>query len=82
MNVDHIQFSAQPARTSRQRYFWADYGKDFYAAGTLTEAPGHELVWIGWNPLTRTEPVLSGNRLRPSALTRETARAESPADAA
>jgi levanase len=48
INLDHVMFSAQPALTSRQQYFWADYGKDFYAASSFTGAPGHEPVWLAW----------------------------------
>ncbi|MFI6507285.1 GH32 C-terminal domain-containing protein [Streptosporangium sp. NPDC050855] len=48
INLDHIMFSDRPALSSRNRYSWADYGKDFYAAITFDGAPGREPVWLGW----------------------------------
>ncbi|WP_431921935.1 GH32 C-terminal domain-containing protein [Nonomuraea jabiensis] len=48
INVDHIMFADQPALSSKQRYSWADYGKDFYAAVSWNDVPGGRRLWVGW----------------------------------
>lgn len=48
INVDHITFADAPTLSEAQRASWADYGKDFYAAITWSNAPGEEPLWLGW----------------------------------
>ncbi|MFF5184984.1 GH32 C-terminal domain-containing protein [Streptomyces sp. NPDC000345] len=46
--ADRFTAADQPALTTTQRAHWLDYGADFYAAGTWTDAPGGRRVMIAW----------------------------------
>jgi levanase len=46
--ADDFVAAQQPALSTVQRANWVDYGKDYYAAVTWENAPGHERDQIGW----------------------------------
>ncbi|WP_416984421.1 GH32 C-terminal domain-containing protein [Streptomyces sp. T028] len=46
--ADQFTVADKPALTSTQRAHWLDYGADFYAANTWTDAPGGRRVMIAW----------------------------------
>lgn len=50
INVDHILFSEEPARPAAYPALWADHGRDFYAAVSWSDVPGHDgrRLWLGW----------------------------------
>ncbi|MFJ8104813.1 GH32 C-terminal domain-containing protein [Streptomyces sp. NPDC096132] len=46
--ADQFTAADKPALTTTQRAHWLDYGADFYAANTWTDAPGGRRVMIAW----------------------------------
>lgn len=48
INLDQITFADAPAQSAADGANWADYGKDFYAAITWSNAPGDAPLWLGW----------------------------------
>ncbi|MEH0551175.1 GH32 C-terminal domain-containing protein [Streptomyces sp. B21-101] len=46
--ADQFTAADKPALNSTQRAHWLDYGADFYAANTWTDAPGGRRVMIAW----------------------------------
>ncbi|MFI7497640.1 glycoside hydrolase family 32 protein [Streptomyces sp. NPDC049687] len=46
--ADQFTAADRPALNTTQRAHWLDYGADFYAANTWTDAPGGRRVMIAW----------------------------------
>ncbi len=46
--ADQFTTADQPALNTTRRAHWLDYGADFYAANTWTDAPGGRRVMIAW----------------------------------
>ncbi|MFF4625989.1 GH32 C-terminal domain-containing protein [Streptomyces griseorubiginosus] len=46
--ADDFTVAAAPARSVLQRAHWLDYGQDFYAANSFTDAPDGRRVMIAW----------------------------------
>lgn len=46
--ADQFTTADKPALNTTQRAHWLDYGADFYAANTWTDAPGGRRVMIAW----------------------------------
>ncbi len=50
INIDHIVFADAPARNAVSPALWVDYGPDFYAGVSWSDAPrpNDRRLWLGW----------------------------------